>query len=330
MGDSPVFRRDVLTGAYVALAPGRRMVFPPGPRSGGLPEIRGRCPFCPGHEADTEATIAAIPEEGQWRVRVVRNLYAIADANACIDGARPLSGEAVAALGAHEVLVEAREHEGDLGDFTLEQTTDVVRMYRDRTAALERIPGMRQVYVFRNRGRRAGSSQPHPHGQIVATCVPGRDPEDRLAVARAHHAAHGRSLLDDVLERELAAGERVVETTDRFVIVCPFAPLENWHVSIVPRSARGSFSALADDSLAELAGALQRTIRRMSAASGGADYNLVVRLPPVAAREESFAFWYVDVLPRRGGGAGFELSSGMPVVTVMPEEAAAAMRSAEA
>lgn len=324
-----LLRWDVLTASWVAVAPRRRGASPSRRRPAELPTVTDRCPFCPGNETDTDVTVAADPTEGPWQVRVVRNLYPLVMPEA---SRRSLASGFVGepTRGVHEVLIEAPDHDADLPDLASEQLVRVLRMYRDRVAALGAIEGIRSVAAFRNRGRRAGSSQPHPHGQLVATEVVGPAQRARERAAREHHAERGERLLDAVIEREMGAGERVVEEHGPWVAFCPWAPHTPFQTLIGPRRSGAAFTALADGALESLAEILRRTLLRIRHASGGAAYNLIIRLPPVSHMDAPHAFWMLDVMPRRGGHAGFELSTGIDIVTVLPEDAADRMRAAPA
>lgn len=322
-----LLRWDVLSGGWVAVVARRKGASPLRRTPGELPRVGGRCPFCPGNESDTDETLAADPPEGPWRVRVVRNLYPLVTPAAAREAiASGFVGEP--ARGAHEVLVESPEHDSDLPDFSPEQAVRVLRMYRDRVAALRGVEGIRSVVVFRNRGRRAGSSQPHPHGQLVASEVVGPAQRARDRAARQHHEERGTRLLDTVIERELEAGERVIEEAGPWVAFCPWAPHTPYQTLVAPRQSGAPFTGLADDALESLADLLQRTLRRVRHASGNAAYNLVLRLPPVHHVGAPHAFWLFDVMPRRGGAAGFELSTGIDIVTLPPERAAEEIRAA--
>jgi len=324
MGD---FRYDELTSSWVAMAPQRRGAFPPSDPGSGLPDLVGRCPFCPGHEADTEPAIAQIPDAGPWRVRVVKNLYPSVTLDAA---AAPSTGDVTSlpARGQHEVLVETPQHDVDFADLPVSHAAEVLRMYRDRVAALSKVEGMRTIAAFRNRGRRAGSSQPHPHGQVVAVCVPAPAVERRDAAARAFAAERHACLLSAVLERELDTGIRTVYAGDDFVVLSAHAPHVSYQTWVVPRDPMGSLPDLPDARLQAFADCLTRALRALRTATRGADHNMIFRLPPVEAGPPLARFWYVDVLPRRGGGAGFELGTGIDVVSVLPEDAAERLRAA--
>ena len=326
------YRFDEMSECWVVIATGRRGV----PMATREPQSapaeaasnNANCPFCPGRESETEATLASFKNpDGTWRVRVVHNRYPIVTPAATVTTAAP-GGRELAGIGVHELVVETPEHDTDWHRFSSGVASDVVRMYRDRTRALEAEPDIRAVNLYRNRGRRAGSSQPHPHAQLVATQVIPPFVERRQSAAARHAELTGTSLLDTVLARELASAVRIIEVTDEFVVLCPFAPHRAYETWIVPRTNAHSFGALRDDTLTAFGTAVQRSVARVHVATGDAAYNLLLRTPPVGTQPGPAAFWYLEIAPRTGGDAGLELGAGLDSVPIPPEETARALREA--
>jgi UDPglucose--hexose-1-phosphate uridylyltransferase len=315
-------RLDAFTGRYTAVVPARQVVSSwTGQGKGALPELTGRCPFCPGHESDTEETVAAIPERGPWRVRVVRNLFPV------VSPAATATEDDVALVGQHEVVIESPHHDLDLCDLEHDALVDVLTVFRARVRVLGARPDAAHVALFRNRGRRSGSSQPHPHSQILSVPVLGDEVERRASRARAFAAAHpGETLLARERERAFESGDRLVEVTGHHVAFCPYAPLQPFQMIVAPLVDVPSLADASDDALNDLAPLLARSVARVKDASGEAAYNLVCRLPPVREGPEQGAFWYFDIIPRLVGQAGFELSTGIQIVTLPPEDAAATLR----
>ncbi len=83
-----------------------------------------------------------LPEEGNWRVRVVPNLYP--------------------ALERQEVVVHSRRHVRSLAELEGNEPDLIAEAWRRRAAAH---PGY--VHALVNEGREAGSSLPHSHSQLV-------------------------------------------------------------------------------------------------------------------------------------------------------------------
>lgn len=316
-------RLDPFTGRSVLLAPNRRGIG--GARPKGHPAPRGPCPFCPGNEADTEPTVARWPATGPWRVRVVRNKFPIV--TPLVSGARDAPGTSVAA-GIHEVGIDAPGHDADLADLSLAQLTAMLRTYRDRIRALEETDGIEAVMFFRNRGVRAGSSQPHPHSQIAALGWVPSDVALRWDIAARFLSDRGESLHAAELRRELADG-RILTVDDELASFCPYAPTRPFEVRFAPLEARGGFGTATPAQLESLAAQLRDATRRLRRATPITDYNLVLRQPPVAARGPA-ASWHLELLPRTGGDAGFELGTGEMIVVVTPEESAARLRATRA
>ncbi|MCU0673299.1 MAG: hypothetical protein MUE69_10960 [Myxococcota bacterium] len=341
---TPTFRRDRLTGQWRLVAPTRAGVPLPSNRATdpGLPSTDGRCPFCPGHEEDAGRTVARLPREGEWQVRVVRNKYPAvvgressdsvdsSESRGPIDSrhepelAHDEDDDTRLAFGAHEVVVETRAHEGDLHELSVEHLALVLRVYRDRVAHHE-AGGAACVLLFRNRGVRAGSTQAHPHAQVVACSVVPTEIARRASRARDQFEKNGARLIDTELRRAEAAG-RVVLREEVGSLVCPHAPSGPYETWLIPHH-HVPFARVDDETLTSLARLLGRSIAITLEGSRRRAWNLLVHLPPLAHRDAPHAFWHVAIVPRGGPGAGLELVSGTTVVTVAPEDAAAQLRA---
>jgi UDPglucose--hexose-1-phosphate uridylyltransferase len=129
----------------VAIAParGRR----PGAARGTLArptaEELDECPFCAGREERTPPETLRLPEEGDWTIRVVPNLYR--------------------ALERHEVVVHSPRHVrsfAELGEGEIDLVAEAWRLRREAVPA-------GYVHAFVNEGRDAGASLAHSHSQLV-------------------------------------------------------------------------------------------------------------------------------------------------------------------
>lgn len=293
------FRFDPFRGDHVLLAPIRST----NPRSKDvlLPVQAGACPFCPGNEPQTDETLAQWPENGAWDIRVVANRYPAADD--------------------HEVIIEGREHDLDLVDYPAARLRRVLRAYQQRVRVHASKSGV--VHLYRNRGIRAGSSQPHPHAQLLHSPVITADVERRWERAATHRQTHARTLMQDYLADELRDGARIVSASDDVVVLCPVAPRFSGETWIVPREV-GGFARCSGRMLDAVSDALDDTLPRVLQSRHA--YNLVFRSPPNAYADHPAAFWMLEILPRFGMGAGYEQSSGSALVSVAPETTAAELR----
>lgn len=323
---APVFRFDPWTGAWVTIAPGRFAIG--AMRPGGLPPPGDRCPFCPGHEGDAEP---ATEELGApWRVRAVHNRFPLTRPAEQLEPSAVTQDEPLGrerrAVGAHEVIVESRLHDRDLADMRADEALDVLTLWRARSRALEALPTARAVTLFRNKGRRAGSSQPHPHSQIVALPFVPPHLARRAEACDAHRLEHGpaSSLVRAMIAEERREGRRVVRDDGLALSYCPYASPRAWWVRLALDADVPRFAHTSDAQLARLAAHLPGAVARALEASGATDYNVYVADPPIG-HDGGFV---IEILPRTGGDAGFEVSTGTSVCVVLPEDAAARMRAA--
>jgi UDPglucose--hexose-1-phosphate uridylyltransferase len=323
-------RQDPTTGGWVILAP-ERSGRPAGMRKhhrADLPFFEPTCPFCPGNEHLTPPEIARIPNEEQWRHRVVPNrfpaLSAESDGEVVGNGhIREMSG-----LGAHEVVIESPLHDERLDEMDEDRIASLLRLWRDRTRALCELPWVRAIVIFKNFGDRAGTTLDHPHSQIIATAVCPPELRHRADVAARYLEGGGKSVYADMLEDELNGGERLVAVRDSFAAIAPFAsrvPFETW---VLPREQQASFAQLGDDQIPELAGMLKSVLTCLRRGANDPDYNLLVQSVPVGEESSLSYRWHLVVMPRIATAAGFELGSGMSINCVAPEDAAKAMRDA--
>lgn len=276
----------------------------------------------------TPPEIARVPNEKQWRHRVVPNRFPAlsAESNGAVNGdghVREMGG-----LGAHEVVVESPVHDERLDEMDVDRIGSLLQLWRERTRALRAEPWVRAVVIFKNFGDRAGTTLDHPHSQIMATAVCPPELRHRSDVAAAYLEANGRSVYADVLNDELRTGERLVAVRDSFAAIAPFAsraPFETW---ILPREQQASFGDLRDDQVPELAALLRSVLSGLRRGAKDPDYNLLVQSAPVGDESSQSYVWHLVIVPRIATAAGFELGSGMSINCVAPEEAAKALRDA--
>ncbi len=143
---------------------------------------------------------------------------------------------------------------------------------------------MAHVLVFENRGAAVGTSNPHPHCQIYAGALVYATMAREADVAAAHHRDTGRSLLADVVERELA-GPRVVSEGERFFACVPWFARYAYEVHVLPRRPVTSLVDLDDDGCRSLGLVLRDVVRRYDALWGlRMPYVLAVHQAPVGDR----------------------------------------------
>jgi UDPglucose--hexose-1-phosphate uridylyltransferase len=310
-----------------------------------------KCPFCTGNEAMTPPTLAQWPAGGEWAIRDVENLYPVLGESDSTSHLVFGLQQVIDGYGRHEVLIDHPNHGISIHEMSTEHLAMLFGAYRDRMRALyESNPRIGYVLVFKNFGPAAGASIPHTHSQIIATPVVPENVYNEVEYARQYHARHHEciycSLINEALtfeatiydrdsgevQRKINVGQYIIERGERFIAIKPFASRFEWEVHILPLSHQADFTALGDKDREDLARVLKRTMTRLEAVIGGAQYNYFLHSLPHGeqyANDSASYHWHLEICPRTSIPTGFELGSGLFVSTISPEDAAQQLRDVD-
>ena len=156
------------------------------------------------------------------------------------------------------VICYTPDHAKTMGKMTCQEILAVVNVWTDQWRELAARSDIGAITIFENRGAMMGASNPHPHGQIWATSSVPHELALEITRQSDYLREHDRPLLIDYVERELAAGERVVFANDSFVVLVPFWAAWPFETLILPRRAVASLDDLTATERADLADALRQ------------------------------------------------------------------------
>jgi UDPglucose--hexose-1-phosphate uridylyltransferase len=327
------FRKDVLSGGWVIIAEnraGRPSEFRQSPRQ----RIDAACPFCHGNEPETPEAVACYPapntgkSPNSWQVRVVPNKFpaVTVDNTYCAEVEGPF--ESQPAVGAHEVVIESPQHIVSLAEATDPQIEYAFAAYQDRLRFWRRDKRLAYGLVFKNARAAGGASLEHTHSQLIATPMLPQIVANEVARCEDYHHRQAKCLLCDLLDRELAAEQRIVEVTEHLVAFCPYASHFPLEILILPRTHGGQYEEVEADVRNELAHLIRRQIARLELILPDPAYNFWIHTAPWrnAPTQEAF-HWHVHLAPRLARLAGFELGAGCFINPVSPEKAASRLRT---
>ena len=338
---TPEYRQDPLTGRMVIVAEERAAR----PHQFDIADqpFQDVCPFCEGNESFTPHEITAFrsadsaPNSPGWTVRVVPNKYP-----AVLPGEVPpelldlsfiQTGGRAEGIGLHEVIIDTPRHVLSISNLTPSEIADMLAMYRFRLQTLRADSRWTYVQIFKNVGAAAGASLPHSHTQLVAMPLLPQTLMPAVELAREGEECRWCQRLED----EIQSGERMIEVTDNFVVLCPFVSRFAGEMEIYPKYHESGFDNLDVSLLAELAELLCRTIIRLEKAvfwmKDPLAYNIVLNTEPLrfAFQGEKIDFsssfhWHVSILPSLARAAGFEWGTGLHINPIPPEQAAQRLR----
>lgn len=320
-------RFDPTTNDWVVFAPSRALrphAFASTAKAADAPA--GGCPFCPGNESLTPPEITSIRREpadkSSWLVRVVSNKFPALRIEESVQ--RVEDGKlyrSMGGCGAHEVIIESRDHTAILAQQPVEQVERVLKVVQGRHRDLMGDRRFQAVIVFKNHGASAGTSLAHPHWQLIATPVVPRMLRLKTFEASEYFDREGQCLYCVMLHEEIAGGRRILAANDDFVALLPYASHSAFETWILPRRFQASFSLVAPSAMRSLAALLKTVLLKLHTALDNPDFNLTIDSSPRGDEDQESFLWHMRIIPRLATPAGFELGSGMSINTVLPEDA---------
>jgi UDPglucose--hexose-1-phosphate uridylyltransferase len=299
-------------------------------------------PFIYGNEHKTPSEIYAIREYGSkkdtpgWKVRVVPNKY-----NALEIEKSPLTDfdgifEKMDGFGAHEIIIDTPKFPSKFQDLSPEEVANVFKAAKDRMADLQKDTRIKYINIFKNQGPLAGASISHPHTQIIGMPFIPKNILLEIEQCRKHFETTSRCLFSDIIKSELKSKERIVEESDNFVTYCPYASFWPFETIVGAKTHGKDFATLNDALLLELAKMTLSALKRINMALKDVSYNIFLKTVPPKRdgvnpnfyyKLDEFYQWHIEIVPRIPVIGGFELSSGVFINTVAPEESAKFLRS---
>lgn len=313
------------------------------------------CPFCYGNEHMTPPALLTVPAdasgEGDWNIRLVENLFAVLGDDEQRTNLTLGLQQTIDGYGRHEVIIDHNNHGIAIYEMEQSHISNVFKAYRDRMKALyDADDRIRYVLVFKNFGKAAGASIPHTHSQLIAMPVIPENVHNELDHSHQYFDKHNQcifcGLIDEALtfeatiydresgevRRKIDIGQYVIEKSEHFIAIKPFASRYEWEVHIMPLKHQADFIHCDDALMDDFAYLLKRTMARLDAILGGAQFNYFLHSIPHSEQYNHMQgsyHWHLEITPRTSIPTGFELGSGLFVNTISPEDAAQQLRDVE-
>lgn len=242
----------------------------------------------------------------------------------------PQSTVATAPADGHcEVVVFTQDPTTSLGALALSHIELLLQVWADRTARATRIPQLRYVLPFENRGAEVGVTLHHPHGQIYAYPFVPPVPARINAQEVEFYREHGRGLLADMIAAEQRTAVRILyagEHAIAFVPPCARYPYEAW---VAPVQPVAYFSELTPEQRLDLARALKTVLLKFDGLwQRPFPYLMVWYQAPIDGQPHPEAHLHAEFYPpyrmpdRLKYLAGTEIGAGMFAMDALPEDKA--------
>jgi len=232
-----------------------------------------------------------------------------------------------------EVVLYSPHHNSTLAGESRENIGKLVEVWRDRYIELGKLPYIKYVYEFENKGAVIGVTLGHPHGQIYAfPFIPPRV-KTELAAERRYKAKHRRCMLCDMVRREKASGARVVELTPKFTAYVPYFARYPYEIHISPRRHVGSLAGMTRAERWDLAGILKTVLMKYDSLFGFSfPYIMLMHQEPTDGHQYRHHHFHIEFFPPHRSAdkikylAGCESGAGTFINDTIPEEKAAELR----
>ena len=209
----------------------------------------------------------------------------------------------------------------------------MLEAWKDRDAALSKLPFIEYVFPFENRGEEVGVTLSHPHGQIYAySFIPPRV-EKMLQAAELHLKKTGRVLLEDVIKREIKDEKRIICENSEWIAYVPYAARYPFEIHIAPKRSVARMSELDEGQSENFAAVAKEVLTRLDGVFGiEMAYIAAWYQAPVNNGSNSMRLHWQIVSVRRQPGklkylSGSESAMGAFIMDLEPEQSAQQLRA---
>lgn len=293
------------------------------------------CILCAGREAETPVEIASVRGNGRWSARVIPNFKPVFQVEGDLGRRGVGMYDTMNSIGANELIIESPQHNVRTEDLGFDHTLNIIRLYRDRIADLERDARLRHMLIYKDSGTGAGAKFDHPYSELVATPVIPKGIKEELDGAKQYYDFKERCIFCDILRDEQRQGDRVIYETSKFIALSLFAPKFPFEFWIMPKKHRCAFQDIDADEMEDLSMVLSIMIKKVRKALNDPPYNYVIHTAPNRIPRSDHwhtlgedYHWHIEIMPRLIRTTGFEWGSGFYVLTTSPEDATKYLREA--
>ena len=247
---------------------------------------------------------------------------------------RPATVDTRPARGVCEVVVFTRDSNASLGSLPLAQIELLLEVWAERYCELGAREDVAYVFAFENRGVEVGVTLHHPHGQIYAYPFVPPIPARELENQQAYLSAHGRGLLESVIDSEVACGKRMLYAGPEAVAFVPVYARYPYEVWVAPRRVLPSVADLNDSARSGVARALKTVLLKFDGLwARPFPYVMAFHQAPTDGRPHPEAHLHIEFY-RRTACRPFEVPRGSEMARAGsggqdPDEKAAELRAVE-
>lgn len=325
------FRQDLVSGDWIIIAPERKkrphdFSLRKGKRQKPSPK---NCPFEDLIKSGNWPPILSYPNEKNWKVILLPNKYPalIHQNKSCASRFNHGYYKIISGVGVHDLLL-TRNHFKDLSELHSNDIFQGLRILKKRYKILSADKCLSYTSTFFNWGPTAGASLYHPHFQIIT--LPIIPPAVKLSLdgARRFFRKNKKCVHCFMIEQESKDKKRVILENSKAIAFAPFVSRVPFEIRIFLKKHFSHFEDTPDEDLKVFAWMLKTVLKKIKNKLNDPDYNFFIHTAPFKNREfYRYYHWHLEILPKITITAGFELSTGVDINVINPDDAAKILKA---
>ncbi len=322
------FRRDMVSGDWVVIAPKRAMrpeQFFSKVKRKRIPKTE--CPFEDPQKNGNGEPVLLYADKKSWIIQAIPNKFPIlAHRELCADKSQKGPYQVIEGVGHHDIVI-TRDHHVNFAHLSDYMANLVFKAFKERYMVMTQNACIKYMSIFHNWGQSAGASIYHPHYQMLSLPIIPPDVFRSLRGSATYYEKTGSCVHCTMVAFERKTKVRVVYENKEAIVFAPFVSREPFELRVFPKKHLPYFEDTNETTMKYIVDALQKALLLLEVQLHDPDYNFFIHTAPLRDKEKySHYHWHIEIQPKTSIAAGFELGTGVEVNVVDPDDAAMMLR----
>lgn len=321
-------RQDIVSGGWILVAPKRAS----------RPELvvsketkehkisQSNCPFDDPQKFGNKPPVLVYQNKTgtDWFLQVIPNKYPAVEPGSCGPAIKIGIYNMREGKGVHEVVI-LRDHNKHISEYGKEDLKLLFNAYQDRYKSLSNEKCIEYISIFHNYGKEAGASVPHTHSQILALPIVPPDISRSIRGSHDFFHQHNKCVHCLMIEYELKNKKRIIFENKDAVVFAPYASHFNFELRVFPKKHMAFFERVDgnDGELLGIAEAFHIALLKIYKNLKDPSFNFFLHTATtIKGLDYSHYHWHMEILPKTSVFGGFDIGTGIDIITVTPETAA--------
>ena len=272
--------------------------------------------------------IKYLPNKKNWFLQIFENKYPAFQPNHNFITEKKVGPyKVIGGYGYHELLV-LKDHYKLLADYSSKELAIILEALQERYCQIAQDKKIQYISIFHNWGNLAGATVYHPHLQIIAIpVIPSRLKHSLISSYNYWRKNHS-CVHCEINNFELKEKKRILIKEKNVMAFSPFISVEPFAIRIIPIKHISHFEETPKEIINSIAIVLEKTLKILKKKLNNPDFNLFIHTAPTVEENKYNCYhWHIEIIPKISISAGFELSTGIEITVIDPNEAIKFLKS---